>query len=191
MDFKDTIKTRRSIRRFKQEHIDHDELVSLIDCARLAPSGSNFQPLEYVIVEDTGNCKRIFEHIKWAAYIAPAGNPPEGFRPVAYIIVVVNRSIRENNYEYDVGAAVQTILLSAHAIGIGSCWIRNFKQNDIRKIIEAPEHIIPDTVIALGYPAEESKIEILVDSHKYYKDKEGKMHVPKRSLISILHNEKF
>lgn len=187
MNIDEIIKSRRSIRRFKQDPIDESILIDLVDCGRLAPSGGNSQPLEYVIVTNAEQCEKIFDSTSWAAYIAPSGTPPEGYRPVAYIIILVNTRIKEERYEFDIGAAAQNILLAAAAKGIASCWIRNLNHKELKRNLELPEHVLPDSVIALGYPAEESRIEPVVESIKYWKDQDGTMHVPKRALETILH----
>ena len=191
MDIDDVIKMRRSIRRFEQKEIGTEVLESLIDCARLAPSGANHQPLEYIIIKDKEIVDRLFVLLNWAGYIAPAGNPPEGYRPTAYIAVLVNTEIRKENYEFDLGAAIENILLSAWSKGIASCWIGNFQRDDVAGLLEVPEHIIPRFIIALGYPAEESVVEVFQGSIKYWKDEQGLFHVPKRSLESILHYTKY
>jgi nitroreductase len=191
MNFDDIIKSRRSIRRFSQDPIGEKTLLELVDCGRLAPSGGNQQPLEYIIVFEREQCEKIFECTNWAAYIAPTGTPPEGYRPMAYIAIVVNTDIKESKYEYDIGAAVENILISAGSKGIGTCWIRNLNFKQIKKVLALPENILMDTVIALGYPAEESRIEPVSDSIKYWKDQDGTMHVPKRDLGSILHKNQY
>lgn len=191
MDIVELLRGRRSIRRFKQEHIEIGILKTFVDCARLAPSGGNLQPLEYLIVIDGNQCRNVFEKLNWAAYIQPAGDPPEGSEPTAYIVVLVNRNIKKSRYEYDVGAAVENILIAASAAGIGSCWIRNFKPEELCEVLDLPDNIHPDTVIALGYPDEGSVVEEYVDSIRYWKDENGSLHVPKRSLQSILHIDRY
>lgn len=191
MEIDDLIKKRRTIRRFQQKPIDQEVLISLVECARLAPSGANLQPLEFIIVEDIELRDPLFKCLNWAGYIAPAGNPPEGYQPMAYIAVLVNLKIREKRYEFDVGAAVENILISASGKGIASCWVGNFKPEDVGYLLKLPEHILPIAVIALGYPAEESVVEPYSDSIKYWKDENGTYHVPKRHLESILHVNKY
>ena len=191
MNIDDIIKSRRSIRRFKQEPVDESILIDLVDCGRLAPSGGNLQPLEYIIVFEKEHCEKIFECTNWAAYIVPSGTPPEGFRPTAYIIIVVNTEIKGSRYEYDIGASTENIMISAASKGIASCWIRNLDIKKLKKVLDLPEHMILDTVIALGYPAEESKVELFDDSIKYWKDQDGVMHVPKRAVGSIMHRHQY
>jgi nitroreductase len=85
-----TIK-RRTIRRFKQKPIPLETLKKLVNAGRLAPSTANLQPIEYIIIDGADLVENVFETLKWAGYISPAGNPPQGERPVAYIIVLANK----------------------------------------------------------------------------------------------------
>jgi len=185
MELFEAVRKRRSVRRFSQRPIPVESLLELADAARLAPSGGNLQPLEYVLARDPGTTSRIFPLLKWAAYIAPRGNPREGERPVAYIILLVNSAIRDAGFEWDVGAAVENILLAAVAKGMGGCWLKSFDPDGIRKIIKAPDGLIIDSVIALGYPAEEPLIEETGETVRYWRDDKDVHHVPKRPLSKI------
>ncbi|HBE76907.1 MAG TPA: nitroreductase, partial [Firmicutes bacterium] len=78
---------RRTIRKYTQQPIERALLEKYIDAARLAPSGANMQPLKYVIVDEPVKVKQVFENVKWAAYIAPEGDPKEGEKPVAFIVI--------------------------------------------------------------------------------------------------------
>ena len=188
----ETILARRTIRRFQQKSIATDMLKKFIEAARVAPSASNLQPLEYLIIDDPKLLPKIFETTAWAGYIAPNGTPPEGQRPVAYIIVLLNETIKnEQYYKYDAGAAVENILLTALEAGIGSCWLGAIKREALRESLAIPKHLIIDSVIALGYPNEKSVIEEAADSIKYWKDEQGVMHIPKRPLEKITHFNKL
>lgn len=186
MNVYEAISRRRTIRKFKQDPISRDILERLVDAARLAPSGSNLQPVKYSIVNDKDKVDRIFEQVKWAGYIAPAGNPGEGERPVAFIIILADTEIRKSGYELDVGAAAQNIFLAAEEEGIGTCWIGAINRDKIREILNIPEHLIINTAVALGYKGEEPVIEAEDGSIKYYKDEKGVLHVPKRKLEDVL-----
>ncbi len=187
--FYKTIISRRTIRCFKSRTISWPELKRLINAGRLAPSGANLQPLEFVVVNEKNICARIFPHLRWAAYIHPSGIPPIGRRPVAYIIVLVNlKQAVEQIYAYDVGAAVENIILTARVKGIGACWIGSIDRQALGKILNVPTYFRVDSVISLGYPDESPKIEKFKDSIKYWKDKKGTLHVPKRELNTILHH---
>lgn len=191
MSIYDVILSRRSIRQFRSDPIPGSILEQLVNAARLAPSASNLQPLEYVIVDQSQVCRRIFPCLKWAAYINPEGNPLPGQEPVAYIVVLVNTAIRKIRHEWDAGASIENMLLAAWDMGIGSCWIISADKLSIAKILSIPDSHEIDSVIAFGYPAETSVVEDLEDSVKYWKDEAGGFHVPKRKLKDIIHFNRF
>jgi len=178
---------RRSIRSFKQKKIAFALLKKLVNSARLAPSAANLQPCEYVVVNEPTLSEKVFSTLKWAGYIAPAGNPPEGKRPTAYIIVLVDKEINKNG-EKDAAAAIENMILTAAEKGIGSCWIGSIERIKLRQILKIPREYKIDSVLALGYPDEKSVIEKFKGSIKYWKDKEGVLHVPKKRMESIFHH---
>ena len=186
MDIYEAIRKRRTIRKFQQNPIPEDILKKLIDTARIAPSGSNMQPLKFIVVNNEKIREEIFSHVKWAAYIAPKGNPEIDERPTAYIVVCIDNDIRRVTPESDAGAAIENILLAAVAENIGTCWMQAVDKPEIKKILNIPEQYAIDSVISLGYPKEESVMEELSDSIKYWKDENGVMHVPKRKLEDIM-----
>jgi nitroreductase len=114
---------RRTIRKFQQKRIDRDLLVKLINAARYSPSFANLQPVKYVIVNEDATVQQLFKYVKWAGYISPLGNPAEGERPVAFLVLLADTQISKQNYEQDIGAAAQTIFLTALEEGIGTCWM--------------------------------------------------------------------
>lgn len=183
--------SRRSIRQFKPDPISRDILEKLVNSARLAPSGANLQPLEFVVIDDEGLRRKLFACLRWAAYIAPEGNPKPGCEPVAYVVILVNVDVRKSGYERDVGAAVENMILAAWEERIGSCWIGNADLNRIQKMLKIPENYKVDCVLALGYPDEDPIIEEMKDSVKYWKDSKGRLHVPKRRLDDVLHFNGF
>ena len=78
MDVYQAIQNRRTVRRYEQTPLSIEQLRGYVDAARLAPSGANLQPLKYVIVHSAEMVRQIFEHVRWAAYIAPEGTPQPG-----------------------------------------------------------------------------------------------------------------
>ncbi len=183
--------SRRSIRQFKPDPISRDILEKLVNSARLAPSGANLQPLEFVVIDDEGLRRKLFACLRWAAYIVPEGNPKPGCEPVAYVVILVNVDVRKSGYERDVGAAVENMILAAWEERIGSCWIGNADLNRIQKMLKIPGNYKVDCVLALGYPDEDPIIEEMKDSVKYWKDSKGRLHVPKRRLDDVLHFNGF
>ena len=187
----DFIVSRRTIRRFKPLPVPRDILEGAVNAGRLAPSASNLQPLEFVAVDDEDLRRKIFPCLRWAAYIAPAGTPRPGEEPMAYVVTLVNTAVRKEGYEYDAGAAVENMILAAWAEGVGSCWLISVDKEKVHAIIDAPATHKVDSVLALGYPAEEPLAEDYVDSPKYWRDEAGRHHVPKRPLATVLHLNRF
>lgn len=191
MNFYDLIIRRRTIRQFKSEPLSQELLGRIVNAGRLAPSAGNQQPLEFLVVNEPQLCHRVFPYLNWAAYISPKGNPKPGQEPVAYIITLVNLSIRSQGYEYDVGAAMENMILAAWAENVGSCWLISINREKIAALFEIPESYRVDCVLALGYPAEIPIVEIFQGSIRYWLDDEGRLHVPKRSLESVIHFNRF
>jgi len=193
MDTIKAIKTRRSIRFFKQDPIPQHILLELVDAGRCAPSAANCQPLEYVLVTLPELKGMVFDCLAWAAYVKPKRNPPPDKRPVAYIIVLINKNLQLADYAcVDAAAAIENILLAAHSLQIGSCWLGSINRDKLAGYLSMPSDYMIDSVVALGYPDESPVMEdCKVDSTKYYLDAEDCLHVPKRPLNSITHFNTF
>lgn len=191
MSFYGLIISRRTIRQFKPEPLSRELLVRIVNAGRLAPSAGNKQPLEFLVVNEPQLCHRVFPYLSWAAYISPKGNPKPGQEPVAYIITLVNLSIRSQGYEYDVGAAMENMILAAWAEGVGSCWLISVNREKIAALFEIPENYRVDCVLALGYPAESPIVETFQGSIRYWLDNDGRLHVPKRPLENVIHFNQF
>ncbi len=190
-DMYETIVARRTIRKFRPDPVPRDLLGRLIEAGRLAPSAANLQPLEFVVVDADGPRAEIFACLKWAAYIAPAGDPRPGEEPAAYIATLVRTEIREKMFEYDVGAAMENMILAALAAGVGSCWLLSIDRDRLRAILGVPEPYRIDSILALGYPAEEPAAEVMGESCRYWKDAQGRLHVPKRPAAAVAHFNRF
>ncbi len=189
--FYEMIAARRTIRRFKPDPVPRELLERLVDAGRLAPSAANLQPLEFIVVDGAGPGAEVFPCLKWAAYIAPAGDPKPGEEPAAYVVTLANTEIREKMFEYDVGAAMENMILTALEEGVGSCWMLSIDRDKLQAILGVPEHYRIDSVLALGYPAEDPTVEVMGDSCRYWKDADGRLHVPKRAWASVVHFNKF
>lgn len=185
------IKTRRTIRKFKQITINNDILIDLIDCARLAPCASNKQPIEYIVINNQNICDKIFQNVRWAAYIHPNGIPKDDEKPVCYIVVLVDKNKTTRWIGHDVGLSIGNIVLAAWSYGIGSCILGSVNKDNVKEILNIPDGYYVDTIIALGYPAQESIIEDNDKTVEYYLDENGNIHVPKRTLNNIIHFDGF
>lgn len=191
MSVYEKVVSRRTIRQFKPQPVPKEILENLVNAGRLAPSGANLQPLEFVVIDDLSVAQQVFPCLKWAAYISPRGNPRPRQEPTAYVIILVNTEIRPQGFEWDVGAAMENMILTAWEAGVGSCWLLSIDRDGLRKILSVPDNYRIDSVLALGYPAEESVAEEMTDSVKYWKDEQGRFHVPKRALKDVIHRNTF
>jgi len=194
MEIYNTIISRRTIRKFKQKPVELLILKKLVNAGRLAPSAGNLQPLEYIITVDKAAKEKIFPYVRWAHYIAPEGNPGESEKPMAYIIILINKeNLLVPYYKYDVGASAENITLAALEEGIGCCWIGSFNRKRIENILKIPNKYSADLVLALGYPLENPEYYDIEKnkSIRYHKDTSGRLHVPKRKLDDIVHIDCF
>jgi len=182
---------RRTIRLFKQREIPLAIVRRAINAARLAPSAANLQFLEYLTVRKKSVREKIFPHTCWAGYLYPKRTPRAGKRPALYIVILMNKKKAKNFDLRDVGAAAENIILSLLAEGLGSCWIGAIKKSAIAKILKIPSRFEIDSLIAAGFPDEAPKSENDSKNVKYWLDKKGRLHVPKRPLKDIFHSEHF
>ncbi|MEM5843654.1 MAG: nitroreductase family protein [Candidatus Aenigmatarchaeota archaeon] len=145
---------RRSIRSFKKEEID-DRLIGLmLYCATQAPSAGNTQDWVFIVVKD----EKVKRKLAKAAL-------DQDFIAEAPVVIVACSDLKKISLRYeergerlysiqDVAAAIQNILLAAYALGLGSCWVGAFDEEEVKFILELPEHIRPLAIIPVGYPEE-------------------------------------
>lgn len=94
MTVKEAIAKNRSYRRFYQdEQISTEDLRTIVNAARLSPSGKNVQPLKYYICNDIAMNEEIFQTLGWAGYLTEWPGPEPGERPSAYIIQILDKTL--------------------------------------------------------------------------------------------------
>lgn len=179
------MKNRRSIRRFSPRRVKYESLLNMVDCARLAPSAANKQPLKYAVI-DGENAIKMFPHTAWAGYSKGAETPAEDQQPSAYILILVDTRISGQGYELDAGAAGMSIILAALEEGIASCWLGSLNRGRIAKDFAIDDTLIINSAIALGYPADTADTAEFKGDVKYFRGDDGKFYVPKRDLDSVL-----
>jgi nitroreductase len=182
----DLIRKNRSYRRFYQNaEISTDTLKGLVSLARLSASAGNLQPLKYMISNEPEKNSRIFSCLLWAGYLKDWPGPEEGERPAAYIVVLGDTGIAKN-FGCDHGIAAQSIMLGAVKEGYGGCIIGSIKRDELREALDIPEEYEILLVLALGNPKETVVVEDVLEDIKYWRDKKGVHHVPKRKLEDII-----
>ncbi|HEC68865.1 MAG TPA: nitroreductase [Candidatus Omnitrophica bacterium] len=187
MELYNLILKRRTIRKFQSRKVKKDILKKIVNSARLAPSAANLQFLEYLIVDRKGLTQQVFPHLSWAGYLKGRGTPQKGEEPSVYIIVLINKKRSKNPDLRDVGASCENILLASLSFGLGACWLGAINKKALRKILNIPSFYEIDSVIALGYPAQTSRVVDSTRDIKYYLDSQGNLVVPKRPLKEVFH----
>ena len=187
MRIEDAIASRRSIRRFEQRPLPQDDLRAIADAGRLAASAGNRQPCRFLAVSQGEMVERLHEHVAW---LAAAGDPPAGTRPMAYMIILADPAANRN-YVSDCAAAAQNILLAAHGRGLGGCWIGSVNRDAVRELLGIPAELEIYAVIALGYPAEQATACDAEGDLAVTRDSDGVIRVPKRKLDEVLRFDRW
>jgi len=173
MDLSEAILNRRSIRSYKKQGLPQGTVEKLLEAARQAPSAGNVQPWEFVVLT-TQKAKTDITH---AAFGQKALQDAS-----AVLVVCADEKRAEEAYSsrgktlyciQDTAAAIQNILFTACSMGLGTCWMGAFKEEEVKKVINAPPHIRPVALIPVGYPNEAPNAR------------------PRRPLSEIMHKEKF
>ncbi|MEM2906317.1 MAG: nitroreductase family protein [Candidatus Bathyarchaeia archaeon] len=155
MDLFDAVKGRRSIRMFKPEPVPREKLMMALDAARWAPSAGNCQPWVFIIVEDASAKRELAEAALGQVFIAEAP-----------VVVVVCADMERSAARYgergrrfycllDAAAATQNLLLAAHALGLGACWVGAFHDQRVADRLMLPPSIRAIAIVPIGVPAEQ------------------------------------
>lgn len=121
MNVYDCAKQRRTIRVFSQKSVDRADLLEILDCARLAPTAANIQPIKFAIVKSEAVRKAMCPHIKYAGYL-PDFNPNFEQTPPVFIAVLSDTALKPTEKgECDFGAAIMSMCLAATQKGLGTC----------------------------------------------------------------------
>ena len=188
---KDLIMRNRSYRGYDHSRkVTREELLDLIDIARLCPSSVNRQPLRFLPAWEEEMVNAIQKETRWAKGLPQLELPHPGKEPTAFIVICQDERIDQNlnRYQRDVGSTAQSMLLRAAEIGLGGCMIGNFNAGSVKETLSLPENIHPLLIVALGKPDEEIVItEVKEDgSTAYYRDEQDRHYVPKRKLEDII-----
>ncbi len=163
MDTLEAIRTRRSIRKYRIDPVSRDLIETVIDAGRLAATGGNKQPWEFVVVTESE--KR--------AQLAAIGGHGK-FIAQAAVCIAVFAGEGITPFE-DCAAAAENMLLAARALGLGTCWVGNPRASfaeKAREFLSVPERFKFFALIALGYPDDSPQ-------------------PAKRALTDVLHWETF
>jgi nitroreductase len=173
LDVIEAIKKRRSVRAYTSEEVSEEDVKKLIEAASLAPSAGNVQPWEFVIVTDPETKRRLSDAALRQTFIEKAP-----------VVIVVCADAARSSWVYgdrganlyclqDTAAATENMLLAAQALGLATCWVGAFHEDEVAKVINAPKNVRPVAIVPVGRPAKKPRAR------------------PKRSMREIVHYEKF
>lgn len=152
MSVLDVIRERRSVRVYKSDPIPEESILRVLEAARLAPSGKNLQPWKFVVVQDVKLKKRLAKASNQQDFIADApliivacGFPDECYRAMGRYM---------ESWPVDVTIALEHLILQAQEEGLGTCWIGSFEEEEVKSLLDVPEHVKVLALTPLGYPGE-------------------------------------
>ena len=144
---------RRSLRLYSPEAVSEAEVQKLLEAAMAAPSAAAKDPWRFVVVRNRQTLADIVAALPNGQMLAGAalGIAVCGELPAAH----------DQQLSYllqDCSAAIENLLLAAHILGLGACWLgvhpREQRMNALKKILSLPPSVIPVACIAIGHPAE-------------------------------------
>ncbi len=147
MDILELIRTRRSIRKFIQDDINDETIDKFIEAARWAPSGLNNQPWRFIIIRNQSKKEQLSKFTKYNQIIEDA--------PLLIVVFLDHNSSYDRTKDVQaIGACIQNILLTAHYLEFGSCWLGEILNNreKVERLLEVPESLESMAVVALGLP---------------------------------------
>ncbi|HID43890.1 MAG TPA: nitroreductase family protein, partial [Archaeoglobaceae archaeon] len=152
MELIDAILGRRSIRKYKEKDVEDEKIRKILEAAIWAPSSGNTQTWRFYIVRD--------ERIKRELSASALNQRHIRESPV---VIVVGYDMQEMYSAYrergvtlyaiqDAAAATQNMLLRAYDLGLGTCWVGAFDENEVSRILDLPKYVRPVAIVTVGYP---------------------------------------
>ena len=162
MDVFEAIRERRSIRKYKPDPISEEQLNTVLEAARWAPSWANTQCWNLVVVRDPQLKERL------ANALSPT-NPTIAAVKEAPILIVACAKMGKSGYKkgeavtdkgdwymFDVALAMQNLSLAAYGLGLGTVHVGLFDAPKVAEILDVPEDTAVVELMPLGYPAEQA-----------------------------------
>lgn len=157
MNCLEAIMARCSIRKFKPDPVKREDIMTIMDAGRMAPSAGNLQPCHFVVIQDPA--------VKAKVQQAALEQELIGSAPV--VIAVCVEPERSSHYGdigrnylclLDAANATENMLLAAHTLGYGTCWVGGFLQPAIKEVLGLPEDVHVVSLIPLGIADEKPEV---------------------------------
>ena len=184
MDVFDCIRTRRSIRKYKDKPVPWDNIVEIMQAGKYAPFAGNITNVKFIVVKNEDKRRAIAEASAqqyWMQdapiHIVMVGEPEKAERYYG------TRGVRLYTIQ-GVSAAIENMLLTAHSLGLGSCWVGAFDEDEIRRLCNLPEHVDVHAILTIGYadevpePPPKYRIEHIMFFEKWW----GRIESPRNAL---------
>ena len=148
MDVFAAISQRSSVRAYKTTDVEEDKLKKVLEAARLSPSASNRQEWKFIVIRNKDARKKLAKAAFGQSFIgeAPIVIVACGTEPKAML------GCGQPTHTVDVSIACSYMILQAQELGLGTCWIGAFREDETKKILNIPEHVRVVAMIPLGYP---------------------------------------
>ncbi len=143
MEVFEAISSRRSIRSYKSEPVPEEKIEKLLEAARLAPSAANRQNWKFVIVGDGEIKKKLVKACNNQAFVLTGSHVIAG---------VVDPT--QKWHQVDISIAFEHIVLEAVELGLGTCWIGAFNEDDVKRLLKIPHEKKVVALLTVGYPLE-------------------------------------
>jgi nitroreductase len=147
MDFNKLINKRYSVRAYKTKLVEDEKLAIVLEAARLAPTASNRQPFQIIVIHSLGKEDKLLEiynsswFVKAPIILCICGLPAKAW-------------IRKDSRKYldvDIAIVMDYMILAATNIGLGTCFIAAFDETKARKALLLPDNVEPILFTPLGY----------------------------------------
>ncbi|KAE9631360.1 MAG: hypothetical protein PWP07_1288 [Epulopiscium sp.] len=155
MSFLDLAKERYSVRNFKEQEVEKEKILQVLEAARVAPSAVNYQPWHFIVITDQQLRSKVAETY-----------PRPWFQSAPVVIVACGdhsqswkRKDGKDHCDIDVAIAVDHMTLAAADLGLGTCWVCAFDAQKCHEILGLPDHLEVVALLPMGYPKEDSKPE--------------------------------
>lgn len=159
---------RRSVRTYKDIPVEREKIDKLLRAAMQAPSAGNQQPWEFIVVQNKDLLNKLSGISPYSKMVTKA--------PLAIVLLANKNNMRfSENWQQDMGAATENLLLEAAHLGLGGVWLGvapvEDRMNAVKKIFNLPENIFPFAVVPIGYPEAEQRFIDRYDASRVHYDK--------------------
>lgn len=148
MEFLELAKQRYSVRAYKSHPVEDDKLQKILEAARLAPTASNRQPFQLIVIHTEGREEELGRICRASWFVqAPLVICVCGISTQSWV-----RRDGRNYCDVDVAIAMDHLVLAATDLGLGTCWVGAFHPDAAREILKIPDDVEPIAFTPLGYP---------------------------------------